>query len=144
MLMRRQRRKRHGKRGRAVLKRRERCLGRGRQQVPQWTAGGVRQHGRAGICWEYLKLLLSAAQGRGYWKHRKGLGKLQHWTAVYAWRVAPVAQGLPGLPSSHPSVFVAAVFGCRQGAAAGVWTMLRSSRQCVRQGWGMLRHQLMA
>ena len=23
--------------------------------------------------------------------------------------------------SSHPSVFVAAVFGCRQGAAAGVY-----------------------
>jgi hypothetical protein len=70
--------------------------------VPQWTAGGVRQHGRAGICWEYIKLLLSAAQGRGYWKHRKGLGKLQHWTAVYAWRLATVAQGFARTPLTRP------------------------------------------
>lgn len=60
--MRRQRRKRHGKRGRAVLKRREWCLG--RQQGPQWTAGGVRQHGQAGAGGN-IKVLLSAAQAEG-------------------------------------------------------------------------------
>lgn len=70
--MRRQRRKRHGKRGRAVLKRREDCL------VPQWTEGGVRQHGQAGV----LAVLLSSSAaegggaGRGYcrWRSRVCLG----------------------------------------------------------------------
>ena len=47
-----------------------------------------------------------------------------------------VAQGLP--VSSHPSVFVPAVFGCRQGAAVGVCAQIASVR------WGMPGHQLMA
>lgn len=42
-MIRRQRRKRHGKRGRAVVKRREWCLG------PQWTQGGVRARGEHGL-----------------------------------------------------------------------------------------------
>lgn len=134
--MRRQRRKRHGKRGRAVLKRREQSLG--RQQVPQWTAGGVRQHQRPGVSVSIKRLLSQSAGPRiAAAGQVAGLGnRVQGGGVARRCCCSPVAQGLPAA-GSHSSVFVPAVFGCRQEPR--VFRLYRRSRHVSAFGYAGLQ-----